>query len=81
MLTGGERRRVAVRGAPGFRRREDWLPHGDPRDGQLDARESWGFAQGIVHSFSRIGNAVTPPLMAGLLVFSSWRTSFAILGW
>ena len=43
-------------------------------------RGSWGFAQGITHSFSRIGNAVTPPLMAGLLVFSSWRGSFAILG-
>jgi MFS family permease len=43
-------------------------------------RGSWGFAQGIVHSFSRIGNAVTPPLMAGLLMFSSWRGSFAILG-
>ena len=43
-------------------------------------RGSWGFAQGIVHSFSRIGNAVTPPLMAGLFVFSSWRGSFAILG-
>jgi MFS family permease len=43
-------------------------------------RESWGFAQGIVHSFSRIGNAVTPALMAGLLMFSSWRGSFAILG-
>jgi MFS family permease len=43
-------------------------------------QESWGFAQGLVHSFSRIGNAVTPPLMAGLLMFSSWRGSFAILG-
>ncbi len=41
---------------------------------------NWGFAQGIVHSSSRIGNAVTPPLMAGLLVFVSWRGSFAILG-
>ena len=28
---------------------------------------SWGFAQGITHSFARIGNAVTPPLMAALL--------------
>jgi MFS family permease len=46
-----------------------WTPQG-----------SWGFAQGIVHSFSRIGNAVTPPLMAGLLVFASWRGSFVILG-
>src|SRR5580658_3360066 len=46
-----------------------WTPQG-----------SWGFAQGIVHSFGRIGNAVTPPIMAGLLVFSTWRGSFAILG-
>jgi MFS family permease len=40
----------------------------------------WGFAQGIVHSFARIGNAVTPPIMAGLLVLSTWRGSFVILG-
>jgi MFS family permease len=46
-----------------------WTPQG-----------SWGFAQGIVHSFARIGNAVTPPVMAGLLVFSTWRGSFVILG-
>ncbi len=43
-------------------------------------RSSWGFAQGIVHSFGRIGNAATPPIMAGLLVFSTWRGSFVILG-
>jgi MFS family permease len=43
-------------------------------------RGSWGFAQGLVHSFSRIGNAVTPSLMAGLLLLSSWRGSFAMLG-
>jgi MFS family permease len=41
---------------------------------------SWGFAQGITHSFARMGNAVTPPLMAGLLAFVSWRVSFVILG-
>jgi MFS family permease len=41
---------------------------------------AWGFAQGITHSFGRIGNAVTPPLMAGLLLFVTWRRSFAILG-
>ena len=41
---------------------------------------SWGFAQGITHSFARMGNAVTPPLIAGLLVFVSWRVSFVILG-
>jgi len=46
-----------------------WTPQG-----------GWGFAQGIVHSFGRIGNAVTPPLMAGLLVFSTWRNSFVMLG-
>jgi MFS family permease len=43
-------------------------------------RGSWGFAQGLVHSFGRIGNAVTPPVMAGLLVFCTWRGSFVILG-
>lgn len=40
----------------------------------------WGFAQGIVHSFSRIGNAMAPPLVAGLLVWVTWRGSFVILG-
>ena len=40
----------------------------------------WGFAQGIAHSFGRVGNAVTPPLMAALLLFVSWRRSFVILG-
>ena len=41
---------------------------------------AWGFAQGITHSFGRIGNALTPPLMAGLLLFVTWRRSFVILG-
>ena len=41
---------------------------------------SWGFAQGITHSFGRIGNALTPPLMALLLGFVSWRRSFLLLG-
>ena len=40
----------------------------------------WGFAQGITHSFSRIGNALTPALVAALLAFVSWRVSFVILG-
>ncbi len=43
-------------------------------------QSKWGFAQGIVHSFARIGNAVTPPIMAGLLLFSAWRGSFVMLG-
>jgi MFS family permease len=40
----------------------------------------WGFAQGITHSFARIGNAITPPLVAAMLVFVTWRGSFVILG-
>jgi MFS family permease len=40
----------------------------------------WGFAQGITHSFARIGNAATPPLMAALLLFVSWRRSLVLLG-
>ena len=39
-----------------------------------------GFAQGITHSFARIGNAATPPLMAALLAIATWRVSFVILG-
>jgi len=45
-----------------------WTPEG-----------SWGFAQGITHSFARIGNAVTPPLIALLVALSSWRVSFVVL--
>ena len=41
---------------------------------------NWGFAQGITHSFARIGNALTPPLMAALLTVLSWRASFVLLG-
>jgi MFS family permease len=41
---------------------------------------SWGFAQGITHSFARLGNAITPPIMALLLLFVSWRGSFVVLG-
>jgi MFS family permease len=38
------------------------------------------FAQGITHAFSRFGNAVTPPLIAFLVVAFSWRASFYVLG-
>jgi MFS family permease len=41
---------------------------------------NWGFAQGITHSFARLGNAITPPIMAALLLFISWRGSFVVLG-
>jgi MFS family permease len=40
----------------------------------------WGFAQGVTHSFSRIGNALAPPLIAWMAVLLTWRGSFAILG-
>jgi MFS family permease len=77
--TGGFASLFAVRLALGFgegaafptatRAMASWTPVG-----------SWGFAQGITHSFSRIGNAVTPALMAAFLAFVSWRASFVILG-
>ncbi|MGF6855325.1 MFS transporter [Paraburkholderia sp. CI3] len=35
-----------------------------------------GFVQGLTHSFSRLGNAITPPLIALLVGYSSWRVSF-----
>jgi MFS family permease len=43
-------------------------------------RARWGFAQGITHSASRLGNALTPPLIAGLMAYTSWRGSFAAVG-
>jgi MFS family permease len=39
-----------------------------------------GFAQGITHSFARAGNALTPPLIAWLVVLVSWRGSFVVTG-
>ena len=48
VLTGAvDRRRVAVRGAPGVGiRRRRRLPHGDARDGQLDAAGTLGLRAG-----------------------------------
>src|ERR1700704_4573342 len=39
-----------------------------------------GFAQGITHSSARLGNALTPPLVAWLIAVVTWRGSFIILG-
>jgi MFS family permease len=39
-----------------------------------------GFAQGITHAFARLGNAVTPPLIALLMAAFSWRGAFWLLG-
>jgi len=44
------------------------------------AKEKRGFAQGITHSFARLGNAVTPPIVAWLILTSGWRQSFVALG-
>ena len=44
-------------------------------------RAGWrGFAQGITHSFARAGNALAPPIVAGLISLYSWRASFFVLG-
>jgi MFS family permease len=44
-------------------------------------RAGWrGFAQGITHSFSRLGNAAAPPLVVALIGLVSWRGSFVVIG-
>ena len=44
------------------------------------ARDRRGFAQGFVHSAARLGNAITPPMVAALIVLVTWRGSFVLLG-
>ena len=39
-----------------------------------------GYAQGITHSFARIGNAIAPPLVVALIAWWGWRGSFVALG-
>ncbi len=39
-----------------------------------------GFAQGLTHSFARLGNAVTPPVVALLILWLTWRGAFVVLG-
>jgi nitrate/nitrite transporter NarK len=39
----------------------------------------WGFAQGITHTFSRVGNTMTALIIASLIAMFSWRASFFIL--
>ena len=43
-------------------------------------KERRGFAQGITHAFSRLGNSLTPWLVALLILSISWRGSFVIIG-
>jgi MFS family permease len=78
-LVGGLTSLLAARLALGFgegaafptatRALASWLPE-----------NSWGFAQGITHAASRLGNAATPPLVAALVLGVSWRGSFVVLG-
>ena len=78
-LVGGLSSLIAARVALGFgegsafptatRALSVWMP-----------RARWGFAQGITHSASRLGNALAPPLIAGLMAYTSWRGSFVALG-
>ncbi|CCG86082.1 MFS transporter [Erwinia piriflorinigrans] len=43
-------------------------------------KEKRGFVQGITHAFSRFGNAVTPSIVALLVLAHSWRFSFIAMG-
>jgi sugar phosphate permease len=47
----------------------DWLPV-----------ERRGFGQGVTHASARLGNALTPPIVAWLIASVTWRGSFIILG-
>jgi MFS family permease len=46
-----------------------WMPEGKR-----------AFAQGLTHSAARLGNAATPPLVAGLITLVTWRGSFVVVG-
>lgn len=69
----GARVLVGIGEGPGFptatRAMTAWLP-----------RARWGFAQGVTHAAARIGNAVSPPLVAALISSVSWRGAFVALG-
>jgi MFS family permease len=43
-------------------------------------KEKRGYAQGLTHAFSRLGSAITPWLVATLIVVASWRGSFILVG-
>lgn len=42
------------------------------------AKERRGFAQGVTHAASRIGNAVAPPVIAIIMAAFGWRVSFFV---
>jgi sugar phosphate permease len=39
-----------------------------------------GFAQGITHAGSRLGGALTPPIVVALIAYSGWRAPFVVFG-
>jgi sugar phosphate permease len=39
-----------------------------------------GLAQGVTHSFSRLGGAVTPPIVVAIVAVWGWRAAFFSLG-
>ncbi|WP_455283411.1 MFS transporter [Cupriavidus necator] len=39
-----------------------------------------GFAQGITHSFARLGGAITPPVVLAIVAAAGWREAFIVLG-
>jgi sugar phosphate permease len=45
----------------------------------LPVRER-GLAQGITHSFARLGGAVTPPIVLAIVARYGWRDAFYVLG-
>ena len=78
-LAGSLTSMIAAPSGAWLRRRRD-VSRGDPRDVGLDAAARRGFAQGITHSAARLGNAITPPLVAALIAWVTWRGSFVVLG-
>jgi len=44
------------------------------------SKDNCGFAQGITHAFSRIGNAVAPTAVVAVMAVYGWRESFYICG-
>jgi MFS family permease len=45
----------------------------------VEARKR-GFAQGITHSFSRLGNALAPAMVALIMFYVGWRGAFYVIG-
>ena len=42
--------------------------------------QSFGYIQGITHSASRLGAALAPPLVVGVIAWMGWRAAFIVCG-